>query len=55
MKNKHPVTKWAGKQNRLLTQDDTQTANSHIKRCSIPYVTGEMQTKMTMKCFYALI
>ena len=50
-----PLKKWAGKQNRLLTKGDTQTADSHIKRCSTPYVIREMQIKMTMRDFYALI
>ena len=35
--------------NRPLTEEKTQMANKHMKRCSVVLVTREMQNKITAR------
>lgn len=41
--------------NRHFATEDIQMANMHMKRCSISFVTGEMQLNVTVRNHYALI
>ena len=40
-----PITKWAKGINRYFTKEDTQTADQHMKRCSISTATSETKLK----------
>lgn len=35
------------KNEQKFTKDDVQIANKHVKRCSMPYVTRELQIEIT--------
>ena len=47
-KANNPVFNISKNLNRLLTKEDTQMANKHMKKCSTAYATRELQIKTTM-------